>query len=104
MHSPADCGYGDRCFISPLDLAILKDTGLPVADSIAPPRITRLQRNADGSITLSWTGTNANVRVQSKATLIGGAWETITETLTGTSWNFHPDVGISSRFFRIVVP
>jgi len=101
MHSPTDCALGGRCFISSLDLAILKDTGLPIADSTAPPLITGLVPQADGTIALEWAGACYGLRVLCSPGLDGFEWVTCAENLVGTSAVLDGALEYDHLFFRL---
>jgi hypothetical protein len=94
---------GTRYFISPLDLAILADVGLPVTRALAPPKLTGLTRVFGGSVHLTWSGANYNVRVLFSPALSNFVWQPVTDWLEGTSWLHLSVLEDQSGFFRLEV-
>jgi hypothetical protein len=95
---------GMRAFVSQLDLAILRDVGVPVVESVKPPRVRAITRASDGTITLEWTGANYNTTILYTPEIPGTDWRPIEAFITGTRFSFLvPDFDQGSGFFQLLI-
>lgn len=103
MHSPTDCAQNGRCNLSRLDLAILRDLGLPVLHDLPLPRLTKIQVHQNGDIQLSWDQIQSGMRIQGNEGLHPSDWKDLDITSGTTSHTIEASVAGSSRFFRLVL-
>ena len=101
MHAFADCSIGGRCHISRLNLAMLRDVGMPVVVPPTEPSL-RMERLADRKLRLSWPQAVGPVRLQSSDRLEPGEWIDVVGPLGGWTWELNRGGGEKSRFYRIV--
>jgi hypothetical protein len=83
---------------STLNAALFGSSDMPF--SIDVPKITSIQQNQDGAWVIKWTGTSADVYVESSPTLAPGQWQSIGGPVNGSSYT-NPPLAAPGGFYRL---
>lgn len=93
---------GQRAFISTIDLALLQDSGLALAQTeIVPPKVRVLEPTPSGQLTIRWTGANYGLVLETSISLANPDWKEVASGLNGTEHTFKPPDG-KTGFFRLI--